>query len=128
MDAPTCAMIAAMAALISGCAAMAPSAARPYPLPHLSEVESYVAQNWVTYEYRFARFARQPAAKSELISVRATGCLNYYGSAAECSFDVVARTAVGEEVRRTLSSQFQRNANGGLIEVAILDLQERRPR
>ena len=111
--------------LVAGCAGttMRPVAT---PLPLSNEVEAYVSQNWSSYEWRFANFAKQPGARSQLVSVRAVTCVYYFDTIPDCSFDVVARMATGAEVTQRLSSQFDHDASGALTEVIVMSHERRR--
>lgn len=73
----------------------------------------------------FARFSKRPGEKAELIGISEVSC-GYTYMTPECWYQVTGRFGDEPIVQQRLSSQFERDDAGNLVEVIVMWHERRR--
>jgi hypothetical protein len=112
--------LALSAFAVTSCAAQtARRTVVPPALPTSEELAAYVAAHWDGWGPRFAKFSDRQGETATLVKVENLKC-GYRYVTPECDFDVTGDFGPGDGATRTMSSQFDRDAAGQLVEVFVL--------
>jgi hypothetical protein len=90
-------------------------------MPDLAEVTALVTSQWETdWAVRFARSARRDGQNAILLSVESASCERYGDFWPDCEITISAQFGDGPAMLQTLSTMFDRNMDGKLVEVIVL--------
>lgn len=111
----------ALIPILAGCAtSQAFENAQSIPaLPTNEEVSLYVSSHWPDIGESFARAANRPKQTAVLIGISKVSC-GYAHMIPKCSYKVTGRFGDEPNVQHRLTSQFERDGAGNLVEVIVM--------
>lgn len=96
-------------------------------MPDTAEIAAFVSDHWPDWKARFAHYASRNGEDATLVRVEGADCTYFSEYMPDCEIAITGRFDDGTEMTRTLSTMFDRDAEGRLVEVIVIIREIRGP-